>query len=808
MATVRYTGNPGSDIDIMYPDASGTMVVVDGTPASGQTLQWDGSKWIGYAIPEVAGPTGPQGADGAVGPQGADGAAGADGAQGATGPTGPSNLQTAYEGGSSITTNNTIGVFQVSGDQNISISTTSPSDDSIFIASATGGINIATPDSPFVGGAPGQVTVQAGSKVFVTSDEVVEIRANAVPTSQGYIHLIAANAGGSGRIHLETDNNRADSIYLDATYGVTIKGNPVSFENGSFRLLNSSNYVGFSAPTLSTSTNWVLPPTDGAVGQVLTTDGTGNLSWSAGGAGAQGPTGPQGTEGPIGATGAQGDAGPIGPQGDVGPIGPQGDVGAIGPQGDIGAIGPQGDSGPIGPQGDIGPQGFQGDAGPQGDTGPIGPQGDAGPQGTSFTWLDAWSDTTSYDINQVVSYNGSSYIALTTNVNVPPSSGPGVWSLLAAQGAQGPQGESGPQGDTGAAGPQGAEGAQGTAGAQGPQGADGFPGPEGPQGTAGPGFYDLISGIETTGVNASVYATYVGPYSATESDFCVAPGGTQGSFLVAVPDGTATGGNKRGTKAVDLQLSRAAATQVASGANSVISGGLNNTASGARSAVAGGSNLTLSGADSFGYLGNQATTKAMSISVPNTAVLANVNLWLANNDNTARELRLYEPNNTTGAFPAAGVNYTGFKAPVMSVDLIYTLPATDGNQDQALLTDGGGSLSWGTPTLYKQQYPWNSVQTLVAATALAPTGSLHRIQSTTTDITLTATPTINWASASAGTTLTILNVGTFAITFSQGSSYKLQLAAASRALQSGGSLTLLFDGTNWIELSFVASTSL
>jgi hypothetical protein len=246
---------------------------------------------------------------------------------------------------------------------------------------------------------------------------------------------------------------------------------------------------------------------------------------------------------------------------------------------------------------------------------------------------------------------------------------------------------------------------------------------------------------------------------------------------------------------------------VASGANSVISGGLNNTASGARSAVAGGSNLTLSGADSFGYLGNQATTKAMSISVPNTAVLANVNLWLANNDNTARELRLYEPNNTTGAFPAAGVNYTGFKAPVMSVDLIYTLPATDGNQDQALLTDGGGSLSWGTPTLYKQQYPWNTVQTLLAATALAPTGSLHRIQSTTTDITLTATPTINWASASAGTTLTILNVGAFTITFSQGTSYKLQLAAASRALQSGGSLTLLFDGTNWIELSFVASTS-
>jgi hypothetical protein len=65
-----------------------------------------------------------------------------------------------------------------------------------------------------------------------------------------------------------------------------------------------------------------------------------------------------------------------------------------------------------------------------------------------------------------------------------------------------------------------------------------------------------------------------------------------GGIMAAIPDGTATGGNPRGQRSVDLQLSRAAAAQVASGANSAIIAGANNTASGARSATVGGeSNL-------------------------------------------------------------------------------------------------------------------------------------------------------------------------------------------------------------------------
>jgi hypothetical protein len=50
----------------------------------------------------------------------------------------------------------------------------------------------------------------------------------------------------------------------------------------------------------------------------------------------------------------------------------------------------------------------------------------------------------------------------------------------------------------------------------------------------------------------------------------------------------AAGGNSRGTSATDLQVTRSAADQVASGNASSIGGGQNNRAAGASSTVAGG----------------------------------------------------------------------------------------------------------------------------------------------------------------------------------------------------------------------------
>jgi len=45
---------------------------------------------------------------------------------------------------------------------------------------------------------------------------------------------------------------------------------------------DSSNYVAFKSPaTVASNVTWTLPATDGTAGQVLKTDGTGNLSWTS-----------------------------------------------------------------------------------------------------------------------------------------------------------------------------------------------------------------------------------------------------------------------------------------------------------------------------------------------------------------------------------------------------------------------------------------------------------------------------------------------------------------------------------------------
>jgi hypothetical protein len=81
----------------------------------------------------------------------------------------------------------------------------------------------------------------------------------------------------------------------------------------------------------------------------------------------------------------------------------------------------------------------------------------------------------------------------------------------------------------------------------------------------------------------------------TNSAFVLTPKGT-GAFIVGLkPDGTNTGGNARGTNAVDFQTTRSVATQVASGTRSFVGGGERNTASNTNNVVSGGYQNTASG---------------------------------------------------------------------------------------------------------------------------------------------------------------------------------------------------------------------
>lgn len=79
------------------------------------------------------------------------------------------------------------------------------------------------------------------------------------------------------------------------------------------------------------------------------------------------------------------------------------------------------------------------------------------------------------------------------------------------------------------------------------------------------------------------------------------PSATTGSLASSYHDGSSTFGNTPGNGAVDFQIGRNSAGQVASGANSCLLGGGFNTASAVNSCVAGGSTQTVSG--NYGFIG-------------------------------------------------------------------------------------------------------------------------------------------------------------------------------------------------------------
>lgn len=134
------------------------------------------------------------------------------------------------------------------------------------------------------------------------------------------------------------------------------------------------------------------------------------------------------------------------------------------------------------------------------------------------------------------------------------------------------------------------------------------------EGGGGGGLTHWTESVNTTTPNATVpVVQLLATNAATNVDACLTPKGS-GAILAQVPTGTTVGGNKRGSNAVDLQTSRSTNTQVASGINSVISGGDNNQASSVRSSVGGGTGNTASSNNSR-VGGGQSNTASGSNSV-------------------------------------------------------------------------------------------------------------------------------------------------------------------------------------------------
>ena len=115
----------------------------------------------------------------------------------------------------------------------------------------------------------------------------------------------------------------------------------------------------------------------------------------------------------------------------------------------------------------------------------------AGGTGGGFTPRGEWNSTTTYNENDLVSLNGSSYICIEENTNATPASNPDKWMVNAEKGATGATGATGPQG------PQGEPGAQGQ---QGPAGANG---------TNGKDYLIYKDGTITGSSNVSSFSTMV-----------------------------------------------------------------------------------------------------------------------------------------------------------------------------------------------------------------------------------------------------------------------------------------------------------
>ena len=247
-------------------------------------------------------------------------------------------------------------------------------------------------------------------------------------------------------------------------------------------------------------------------------------------------------------TGAVGPQGPQGPQGPKGDTGPQGAQGNTGPKGDTGA------AGPIGPQGATGPQGPQGPIGVDGQAGAQGPQGAAGP---GFSFKGAFDNTIAYAAYDVVSFNGSSYVAkLAINAGDPvPDVNPN-WSLMAKQGTPGANGGIGPAGPQGTQGNPGPQGPIGPTGATGPQGPIGLTGAQGPSGVGMTwrGEWDCAGSYEVGDAVSYQGSSWIAANSKIGA--CVQPPKEPWQLVAQQGQPGAGGGGLKETKAALLQWYR------------------------------------------------------------------------------------------------------------------------------------------------------------------------------------------------------------------------------------------------------------
>ena len=179
-----------------------------------------------------------------------------------------------------------------------------------------------------------------------------------------------------------------------------------------------------------------------------------------------------------------------------------------------------------------------------------------------------------------------------------------------------------------------------------------------------------------------VYATIGGGTTGSAAgNYAAIGGGIRNSASGA---SAVVGGGAADTASGDYATVDGGFDNNASGGYAAVGGGAYNIAAGDYSAIAGGRGLTLdASADrSFGFLANDGSYP-MTIRDPDVAVFGNADLWLANNDGSASEIRFYESSDMIGDYPG-GANYSALRSGEQEGDLIYILPTSAPEEGEML----------------------------------------------------------------------------------------------------------------------------
>jgi hypothetical protein len=204
-------------------------------------------------------------------------------------------------------------------------------------------------------------------------------------------------------------------------------------------VIGDINIIGYSDLKVNHLDTDTIKISGGQQDYILISDSLGNASWTASIPGTSGTSGVNGTTGVSGTSGTSGVNG---------------------------TTGVSGTSGTSGEDGDTGESGTNGTSGTSGQTGTSGTSG-------GLNYMGDYDSLSLYNINDVVTYDGSSYVSvINLNSGLNPETEP-EWSLIATKGTSGTSGNNGTSGTRGTSGTNGTTGTSGTSGTVGTSGTSG-----------------------------------------------------------------------------------------------------------------------------------------------------------------------------------------------------------------------------------------------------------------------------------------------------------------------------------------------